>query len=719
MRSLIEQAMSEALRQMAAETGTESMEEVRVVVERPANPQHGEYSVNTAMQLAKKLRKSPLAIADDICRRLAVQPAVGALFKRVEAVAPGFVNFHADWGKWASAGGGALRAADHGRTGPFREETGIPSDRPDTGRASNSLGSFASKPPKVLIEHTSINPNKSAHIGHLRNSCIGDTIARLMRAAGYRVEVHNYIDDLGNQLADTLVSLRYNPAGKDISKDYDQAQGNVRFGDFCWDTYAMINRAYKLNPELQSERVAVLHELESGAGGTAWLGLLVAERIVREHVEEMRQFGIGYDVLVWESSMVRGGFWERTFELLRTTPVFRLETEGKLAGCWVLQMTDDKPDTLSAGEREEPSSGEKERLSFMGREELSAGETEAGARLANAAGETESGAETADAAGENETAYEADKVLVRSNGVLTYTAKDIAYHLWKFGLLDVDFRYRSFAPRLWSTDRRGVAKKGIGCADWVINVIDHRQHYPQTVVRQALAALGFEAQAERLRHVGYGVVSLSPGTAGQLGVDVSAGKAAYPMSGRQGIGIRIAELLDRMEQAIDGKRSRKAGLSSRDIAAASIRYYLLRYHLHTEIVFDLDQAMETTGNTGVYLLYSYARACSLLDKGAQSGAGWAQGELCFAAPTPQEQGLLRQLAYWPDALAAAVSELAPNVLCGYAYELTTLFNHFYAACPILKAEGAARAERLWLTERFRDTLGEALRLLGLPTPERM
>ncbi|TNJ65455.1 arginine--tRNA ligase [Paenibacillus hemerocallicola] len=621
IRTVIAEAVEDILRDIAGETGMRQSERVNVVVEHPANLQHGDYSVNIAMQLAKQLRKPPLVIAGEIKERLQRHPGIAALFGRVEAVAPGFVNFYLDWGKWAA----------YTDAKPLKTARGMSS--------------------KVIIEHTSINPNKSAHIGHLRNSCIGDTLARMLRAAGHPVEVHNYIDDLGNQLADTLVGIHR------VSAD----QPYSRFGDFCWDTYAGINKAYKQNPELQHERTAILHGLEKGTGSTAWLGLLVAERIVREHMEEMKQFGIGYDVLVWESSIVREGFWTQAFELLKTTSVFRQETEGKLAGCWVLKQAEDD-----------------------------------------------------DGVGDNPE-HQADKVLVRSNGVLTYTAKDIAYHLWKFGVLGKDFRYRKFADRLWSTHEGGVRKKRIGQADTVINVIDHRQEYPQAMVKQALLALGFARQAERLRHVGYGVVSLSPKTAERLGVDISDGKASYPMSGRQGIGIKIAELLDRMEQVIEGKRSRKAGLSSLAIAAASIRYYLLRFHLQTEIVFDLEQATEVSGNTGVYLLYSYARACSVLDRVEQPLSGPPR----FETSTAQESALLRQLAYGPETLEAAVAELSPHRLCAYAYELTNLFNHFYAVCPILKAEGSTRHDRLWLTMRFKATLREALDVLGLPAPGRM
>ncbi|MDQ8735254.1 arginine--tRNA ligase [Paenibacillus sp. LHD-38] len=597
-------------------------EQLKIAVEHPVSLSHGDYSSNIAMQLAKVLKQAPLQIANDFRQRLLKHPSLSAAIAKIELAPPGFLNFYVNWSWWA-------------------EHTASPAKINLSGNQ------------KVLVEHTSINPNKSAHIGHLRNSCVGDTIARMLRRTGYLVEVHNYIDDLGNQLADTVVGILQSK----------HAQPHERFGDFCWDTYASINKAYKEQPELLKERTRVLTELEEGHSNTAWMGLLVAERIVREHVEEMKQFGITYDVLVWESRIVREGFWARAFELLQSTQIFRQESEGKLQGCWVLKHSEDK------GEADEQSE------------------------------------------------FQTDKVLVRSNGILTYTAKDIAYHLWKFGLLKQDFRYKKFEDRLWTTHSSGVRKK-IGRADMVINVIDQRQEYPQAMVKQALQALGFQKQADQLRHVSYGVVSLSPETAKGLGIDTSDGKHAYAMSGRQGVGIKIAEFLEKMEQMIAANRSKQGGLSSHAIAAASIRYYLLRFHLQTEIVFDLEQAMEISGNTGVYLMYSYARSSRIL-KNAGESAFTNRFLLDMNELQAQEHSLLRQLAYWPETMQAAVNEMSPNQLCTYVYELSTLFNHFYATCTVLKAEGQTKDFRVWLTERYMRTMKDALEILGIPTPNRM
>lgn len=622
IHELIIEAVEETVEAMFDKVQITRPDSLKIAVEHPVNLAHGDYSSNIAMQLARLLKRSPAQIAADIIAKLVNHPNLAASIKTVEIAAPGFLNFYVNWSWWAA------------------NSAQLASQKTTVNK-------------KVLVEHTSINPNKSAHIGHLRNSCVGDTIARMLKRTGHQVEVHNYIDDLGNQLADTVVGILQT----------NTVQPYERFGDFCWDTYSSINKTYKEQPELLEQRTKVLSQLEEGHSNVAWMGLLVAERIVREHVKEMKQFGITYDVLVWESSIVREGFWARTFELLQATDIFEQETEGKLKGCWVLKHTDEKTPN----------------------DELSE--------------------------------FQTDKVLVRSNGILTYTAKDIAYHLWKFGLLQKDFKYQKFGDRLWSTHTSGVNKK-IGHADMVINVIDQRQEYPQAMVKQALLALGFQEQAEQLKHVSYGVVALSPNTAKGVGIDTSDGKQAYAMSGRQGIGIKIAQFLASMEQIIDAKRSRKAGLASQTIAAASIRYYLLRFHLQTEVVFDLDQATEISGNTGVYLMYTYARSSSILKRAGDSIFDTAvrpeMGELEI-----QELALLRQLAYWPETLQTAVKELAPNQLCNYVFELSSLFNHFYATCPILKAEGTTRSFRIWLTERYKETMQDALHILGIPAPNKM
>ncbi|WP_410514238.1 arginine--tRNA ligase [Paenibacillus sp. BR2-3] len=620
LSQMIKNSLEQSVRSVFDSLLVACPQDINIQIEQPVNLEHGDYSCSIAMQLAKILRKPPMAIAELVKGELQLQGLIDGLIYRIEVAAPGFINLHIHWQEWA----------------------GRSFELPQGSRE------------KVVIEHTSVNPNKSMHIGHLRNSCIGDALVRILRRTGYQVEIHNYIDDLGNQLADTVVGLLNVPFEGE----------HVRFGDYCWDIYSQVNKEYSLNPEMTHKRTEILHALEKGSSNEGWLGNLAAERIVREHVEEMRGFGIEHDLLVWESSIVREGFWSSAFQLLAQTPVFIQENEGKLAGCWVLKQS------------------------------------------------TVEGAEA------NSEEYSMDKVLVRSNGILTYTAKDIAYHLWKFGLLEKDFSYKEFSAGLWTTGLTG-SQRPYGHGDIVINVIDYRQEYPQQMVKQALQALGYADQADKLHHVSYGVVSLSPASAAELGMDTSDGRASYAMSGRQGVGIKVTELVQLMENSIEHTRSDKSGLSSRIIATAAIRYYLLRFNLGTEIIFDYRQATEISGNTGVYLMYTYARASSVLSKAALPVVTDAS-LLPFPADLEKaEAALLRHLSSWQDTLYSASQELTPNSICNYAHTLAALFNNFYSACPILKSDKDSITFRLWLTSRFRDTLGDVLQVLGLPAPSRM
>ncbi|WP_263707471.1 arginine--tRNA ligase [Shouchella tritolerans] len=602
----VEQTLIEAI----AAAASEFQNDIEVQLEQPAQLIHGDYSTNVAMKLARVARKNPLTIAETIKEKLERQrlPVTG-----IEVVKPGFINFFIEWDDALADG--------------------------DEPQALSSSG-------KTVIEHTSINPNKSAHIGHLRNACIGDTLARLLKACGENVEVHNYVDDLGNQLADTLTAL--------LHTDSDSAA--TRFGDYCWNVYSRLNEAYDKGTISTNIRDEVLHKLEEGNNSTAWLGYVVADKITSEHIEEMGQFGIDYDLLVWERDIVQKGFWHTAFQKLKQSDVFVKQDSGPQAGCWVLRMSDYE--------------------------------------------------------GEEGSEHQSDKVLVRSNGVLTYTAKDIAYHMWKFGLLDDDFAYKEKWPGLWTTASSGV-QATFGRGDAVINVIDYRQEYPQKVVKQALAAVGYEKEAERLFHVSYGVVSLSKQTASQLGLETEEGKSVYAMSGRKGIGIKISELIQHMKEAVRAQSMDASEATVEALAFVAIRYNMLRYNTTSDIVFDLTEATQVTGNTGIYLIYTYARANSIITKAEQ--AGLSTEGATFKGAEDAERALLKHLAGWSTVKRKAAASFEPNLICTFAFELASLYNRFYSQCPVLKAEPLEQAKRLAITERVSQQLERVFTILGLPS----
>ena len=254
-----------------------SVSAANIVVERAARPEFGDFTTNVAMRLGGPLRLRPREIAARLQPRLAKTSGVAD----VTIAGAGYLNLWVDWEKWMT------RAAEPPR--------------------------FPARPGKVVVEHTSVNPNKAAHVGHLRNACIGDSVVRLLRRTGHAVEVHNYIDDLGRQVADTLVGL--------LSLPEEAVSGrHPRFSDYCWDVYAAVHHTYQAGGALADQTDAVLHALEAGENRTAWLAEAVVQEIVTEQLQDMGRFGIAYDLLVRESDILRAGLWQAAFERLQESP---------------------------------------------------------------------------------------------------------------------------------------------------------------------------------------------------------------------------------------------------------------------------------------------------------------------------------------------------------------------------------------------------------------
>ena len=326
---------------------------------------------------------------------------------------------------------------------------------------------------KVIVEHTAINPNKAAHIGHLRNAALGDTLVRLLRYQGRAVEVQNYIDDTGVQVADVVVGFQ-SLEGKDLAAVRALADDPARpFDHYLWDLYARVTEWYEADKARLAVRAHALHAIEEGGNDLAAMGAFIADRIVRSHLATMARLNVDYDLLTWEGDILRLQFWATAFDQLKARGAVFLQTEGRLKGCWVMPIEDGQPEAA-----DEPAT------------------------------------ENADVEAEQR-----EKVIVRSNGTVTYVGKDIANQFWKFGLLGRDFNYRVFAPRgdrpLWATTSSASdpAAPPFGRASAVYNVIDSRQSYLQQLLKQSLATMGFVREAERSTHFAYEMVALSHSTA--------------------------------------------------------------------------------------------------------------------------------------------------------------------------------------------------------------
>jgi arginyl-tRNA synthetase len=622
-------------------------------LEQPRQASFGDIAVPVAFQLAKNLKQPPRKIAADLVAAIGPIPGVAAM----EIAGNGYINVRFDRGAY----GAALLAGDN--------------------HAAAASGA------KVIVEHTNINPNKAAHIGHLRNAVLGDTFVRMLRTRGNHVEVQNYIDNTGVQVADVVAGFHF-LENKTPAEVIALMDGEIRFDHICWDLYARTSQYYKDNPEALKWRTETLHAIESGHGELAELAHLVADSIVNAHLATMLRLNIQYDVLPRESEILHLKFWAAAFELLKERNAIYFETDGKNQGCWVM-----------------PSS------SFRGDDE----------------------------------ANEDSKVIVRSNGTVTYVGKDIAYQLWKFGLLGKDFFYRPLirytdGHEVWvsSDEPQPRPSPAFGKGHTVYNVIDTRQSYLQDVVVAGLIALGFDEQAERSIHFSYEMVALSPRCCAELGIELSVEDARKPyveVSGRKGLGVKADDLMDRLiENALSEVSSRHPEDNpaaqravATEIAMGALRYFLLKFNRTTVIAFDFQEALSFEGETGPYVQYAAVRARNIFRKLEERGETKPE----FAAELTRE-AMSRQLASeecWQILLAASKADSAvdraiaagePAHVAKYAFQLAQAFNNFYHQYPVLaEPDRERKVFLLWMTDFFRAQLERTLAILGIALPAYM
>jgi arginyl-tRNA synthetase len=638
-------------------------------IEVPPKRALGDIAVPIAFALARRLRKAPRVTAQEIAAALG--PIDGVT--RVDVAPNGYLNLFLDRAYWVARW-----------------------TAPDPSRSSSPAWPSLSK---TIVEHTAINPNKAAHIGHLRNAALGDAFGRLLRFQGRPVEIQNYIDDTGVQVADVVVGFR--ELERKPLAEVRAIAASVRFDYYCWDLYARVTEWYDGDKERLKIRTAALHAIEHGGNDTADLAAFIADRIVRCHLETMRRMNIGYDLLTWEGDILRLHFWAHAFEYLKKTGEVYLQTEGKLAGCWVMQI-DDEPEAA----RGKPETG----------------------------------------SGESEDAEPKEKVIVRSDGTVTYVGKDMALQMWKFGLLDRDFYYHRFEDGVWSTtsDRTadGADRPPFGHAAMVCNVIDTRQAYLQKLLKQALAALGFVEQAARSVHYSYEMVALTHNTARELGYDSSedSGKPFVEVSGRKGLGVKADDLLDRLAAKAAGEVAKRNPEFAPDdvrrtadaIAVAAVRYFMVKFSRGKVIAFDIDEALSFEGESGPYLQYAVVRANNIFAKlKEREGIDGASAVSAIASAPPDAiadgsdashdvWGLVLEAARLDEIVDQAVRTLELSVLAKYAFSLAQQFNGFYHAYPVLKEERAdVRVWRAAAIEYYRRQLTTALELMGCTVPERM
>jgi arginyl-tRNA synthetase len=650
-----------------------------LVVEQPPSIALGELALPVAFELAKRLRKAPRAIATELAAELTAalasrEPELEGVTS-VEIAGAGYLNIRLD----RTAAVRRIAADQHA-------DIGGPGFR--------------------LVEHTSINPNKAAHIGHLRNAILGDTFQRLLRPdnykRGYEVGVQNYIDNTGVQVADVVVGLVH-LEGKTLSSTRELLteliETNQRIDFYCWDLYARVSQWYTADPDQTAARKQIrldtLHALEAGNNETAEIADLIATAVLRRHLETMQRLSIEYDFLPRESEILSLHFWDAARTLMIERGVLYEETEGKNKGCWVMR------------------------------------------RAGNEAGQSDGPDEDA-------------KIIVRSNGTVTYVGKDIAYHLWKFGLLPgKDFGYQKFfeytqnplsAHTCWiSTSGPSYpSHPSFGHADHIYNVIDSRQNDPQNNVIAALRGMGYTEAADNYTHFSYEMVALTPRCAIELGYalsDEDRGKSYIEVSGRKGFGVKADDLLDQLIAAAKSEvDTRHPDLSeaeresiAKQIAVGALRYFMLRFTRNTVIAFDFKDALSFEGETGPYVQYAIVRAINIFRKAytnpAESLAAIATLDLGNLLDTEEGSSL------WETWLLASkltllieqcIATAEPAYLAKYAFQLAQQFNNFYHRHHVLHETDPTRKALLLATAAVAQReMTRALGYLGIEAPSVM
>lgn len=627
------------------------IEEDKINIDFPQQLQFGDLTTNVAFLVSKEVSKSPQEVAQNLSSVKLINVS------KVETKGP-YINIFLDRKKTIEFFSSYLK---------------------------NDLSE------KVIVEHTNINPNKAAHIGHLRNAVLGDIFVRALKYLGYKVEVQNYIDDTGVQVADVVVGFQ-KMLNYDLSKIKEEAGKETPFDVVCWDVYAKTQKWFENEPENLKLRYETLNLIENGGNETAEIASFIAQSMVACHLKTMLRLNIKYDLLPFESDVLKSGFFEECFTLLKEKQCIECvpsDCDDKLKGCWIMRLKENK---------------------------------------------------------EFEGLTDADKVIVRSNGTVTYLGKDIAYQMWKLGLLKRDFSYKVFEKAPYNVFRTApineCEKKDFGKATKVYNVIDVRQSYLQKVLKETLKLIGFEKEAQSSIHFSYEMVALSTKFVkeeiekGNIPpIDESELKKPYiEMSGRKGLGFIADHLIDalvlcakkeikqREENISDDELEERAKV----IASAALKYYILKFGRNQVVAFDLKNAVSFEGETGPYIQYAAVRAENILRKAEEKGeeipeVSTQNIEKYFDYLDNEGWKIVSVILRFSFIVERAVANLELNAIAKYLFELSQMFHNYYHIAPVLQeTDEKKRKARLLLISLFSTKFKEILKeIIGIDIPKRM
>ncbi len=605
-------------------------------VSEPPQKEFGDLSCNVAFLLARHAKKPPQKIAAELVEAIRLNIKDTCVLSA--ETAGGHINFKADYSR--------LSPATLGQVLKSPENYGYP----DSGQGRH-----------IVIEHTSVNPNKALHVGHMRNVIIGDTLYRIMKATNHRTTVLNYVDDSGLQVADIVVGFKF--AGFNV-----EPPKGKKFDHYCGDeVYVKINEMYEKDPLLAEKRKLVLKEIEEGKSEIARFATDITLRVLNEQLKTCWRMKTRYDLLNFESHIVVSKLWSKTFELLKKERLTHFEEEGKNKGCWVIEAKDEEDKVLVRSDG---------------------------------------------------TATYIAKDIPYAAWKLGLIEDPFSYREY-LGQWDGSMLY---ATTLGGSDKPTAAKKFNG-GERVITIIDSRQARLQRIISQVLSKIG--AGTQEYFHLSYEAVTLSSETAKAFGIDIGdrqfmhmSGRKGIYVNADYVLDTLHTKAYEEVKTRNPGFTEEQLNAIAEEIAISAIRYNMIKQDLDKIITFDVKESLSLEGDTGPYLQYAYARSQRILEKSGQNiaGSNFAFDRLAHES----EIALIKEIAKLDLVVEDAAKSLSPKSLARYAYNLATTFNLFYEKVPVLKEQDAdIRMARLALVKAFGVALKNALDVLGITALDHM
>ena len=607
-----------------------SVSDISFLVES-AKPGFGDASSNISFLLAKKLQKNPKEIGDMLSEHY--MKSKSTLVSKVESHYSGYLNFFADWEKLNQL---------------ILSESYL-----DT-FGSIDLGENST----IVVEHTSVNPNKALHIGHIRNVVIGDSIGRILEKSNYKVNILNYVDDSGLQVADIIVGFQHFGFTQ-------QPPDGKKFDQYCGDdVYVKTTEKYEIDPGLEEIRKNTLKELEDGNSETAKFADRITRQVLENQLETCWNLGVSYDCINFESQIIRSGLWSDIFEKLKEMNLLEFENDGKNAGCWVIRGDNNEEDKVIVR-----SNGTATYIA-------------------------------------KDIPYAAWKL-----GLL----KD-PFNYKKYEKTQPGIRI------LWQTTLAdSIDPKQKFSGEKVITVIDSRQARLQKIittlmskfksVETAYVHLAYESvtlSPTTAQTLGLNTDGKQAQMSGRKGVYVNADSVYDLLKNKT-----IEETQKRHPEMLISEIQKIA----HHLSVGTLRYEMIKQDLDKIIAFDLIKSLSLEGDTAPYIQYTHARASRIIEKSARIPSI----DIDFSLLSDKsELELIKTIGLFDIHVMNAAKNLSPKVMARYCHDLAVAFNSFYEHVKVLDI-GDERLEdsRLCLVNSFKQTLEKALELLGITAPDMM